>query len=202
MLRSLKMQGMAVVPEESLRRDAVTDLTEQGAPAFEADVPILAQLLKAELAGREVWSIASHMKSARCPAVKDLSGFYIAASEIYEATVRQLHCCEFLDGAHNVILTGGPGTGKPHVATDLGIQAIEHHSRKVRFFSTIELVNAREQEKAKGKAGQIAESLTRLDLPTSGKRSSGSFFDPRRPAQGGLPAVQRLGRRAALPPAE
>jgi len=46
----------------------------------------------------------------------------------------------------------------------LGIQAIKHHRRKARFFSTIELVNALEQEKAKGKAGQIAESLTRLDL--------------------------------------
>lgn len=39
-----------------------------------------------------------------------------------------------------------------------------HHRRKVRFFSTIELVNALEQEKAKGKAGQIAETLVRLDL--------------------------------------
>lgn len=45
-----------------------------------------------------------------------------------------------------------------------GVQAIEHHRRKVRFFSTIELVNALEQEKAKGKAGQIAETLVRLDL--------------------------------------
>ncbi len=64
------------------------------------------------------------------------------------------------------MLIGGPGTGKTHVATALGIQAIEHLRRKVRFFFffTIELVNALEQEKAKGKAGQIAESLTRLDL--------------------------------------
>ena len=46
----------------------------------------------------------------------------------------------------------------------LGVQAIEHHRRKVRFFSTIELVNALEREKAKGKAGQIAETLVRLDL--------------------------------------
>jgi hypothetical protein len=59
---------------------------------------------------------------------------------------------------------GGPGTGKTHVATALGVQAIEHHRRKVRFFSTIELVNALEQEKANGKAGQIAETLVRLDL--------------------------------------
>ncbi len=69
-----------------------------------------------------------------------------------------------MDGAQNVVLIGGPGTGKTHVATALGIQAVEHHRRKVRFFSTIELVNALEQEKAKGKAGQTAESLTRLDL--------------------------------------
>lgn len=57
---------------------------------------------------------------------------------------------------------GGPGTGKTHVATLLGIQAIEHYCRKDRFFSTIELVNALEKEK--GKAGQIAEGLIKLDL--------------------------------------
>jgi DNA replication protein DnaC len=155
MLRSLKMYGMA---------QAVTDLIEQGAPAFEAAIPMLSQLLKAELAEREVRSIAYHMKSARFPAYKDLSGFDFTTSEINEATVRTLHRCEFMDGAQNVVLIGGPGTGKTHVATAIGVQAVEHHRRKVRFFSTIELVNALEQEKAKGKAGQIAEGMTKLDL--------------------------------------
>jgi DNA replication protein DnaC len=153
-----------VIMLRSLMVQAVTDLIEQGAPAFDAAVPILSQLLKAEMAEREVRSIAYDMKAARFPAYKDISGFNFAASEINEATVRQLHRCEFMDGAHNVVLIGGPGTGKTHVATALGIQAIEHHRRKVRFFSTIELVNALEQEKAKGKAGQIAETLVRLDL--------------------------------------
>jgi len=155
MLRSLKMYGLA---------QAATDLMEQGAPAFEAAVPILSQLLKAELAEREVRSIAYHMKAARFPAYKDLSGFDFTSSEINEATLRQLHKCEFMDGAQNVVLIGGPGTGKTHAATALGVQAVEHHRRKVRFFSTIELVNALEQEKAKGKTGQLAEGLTKLDL--------------------------------------
>ncbi len=155
MLRSLKMYGLA---------QAVGDLMEQGAPAFEAAVPILSQLLKAELAEREVRSIAYHMKAARFPAYKDISGFDFASSEINEATLRQLHKCEFMDGAQNVVLIGGPGTGKTHAATALGVQAVEHHRRKVRFFSTIELVNALEQEKAKGKTGQLAEGLTKLDL--------------------------------------
>ena len=157
--------------------NAVTDLIEQGAPAFEAAVPILSQLLKAELAEREVRSIAYHMKAApppgasdqwrhhgRRPAYNDLSGFDFAASEINEAKVRTLHRCEFMDGAQNIVLIDGPGTDKTHAATALGIQAIEHHRRKVRFFSAIELVNALELEKAKGKAGQIAESMTKLDL--------------------------------------
>ena len=70
MLRSLKMYGMA---------QAVEDLIEQGAPAFEAAIPILSQLLKAELAERKVRSIAYHMKAARFPAYKDLAGFDFAA---------------------------------------------------------------------------------------------------------------------------
>jgi len=155
MLRSLKMYGMA---------QAVSDLLEQGSPAFEAATPILSQLLKAETAEREVRSIAYQIKAARFPAYKDLTGFDFASSEVNEALVRQLHRCEFIEQADNVVLVGGPGTGKTHIATALGVQAVEHHRKKVRFFSTVELVNALEQEKAQGKSGQIADRLARFDL--------------------------------------
>ena len=139
MLRELKMYGMA---------QAVAELTAQGAPAFEAAQPILAQLLKAETAEREVRSVAYQLKVARFPVYRDLTGFDFAHSEVNEALVRQLHRCEFLEEANNVVLVGGPGTGKTHLATALGVQAIEHHHRRVRFFSTVELVNALELEKA------------------------------------------------------
>jgi DNA replication protein DnaC len=155
MLRGLKMYGMD---------QAVSDLVEQGAPAFDAAVPILSQLLKAEVAEREVRSIAYQIKAARFPAYKDLAGFDFASSEINEAMVRQLHRGEFMADADNIVLIGGPGTGKTHVATALGVQAVEHHRKKVRFFSTVDLVNALEQEKAVNKAGQLAERLLRLDL--------------------------------------
>jgi len=71
------------------------------------------------MAEREVRSIAYYMKAARFPAYKDLSGFTFAASEINEALVRQLHRCEFMEWAENVVLIGGPGTGKSHVAVVL-----------------------------------------------------------------------------------
>src|ERR1700761_127480 len=155
LLRSLKMYGMA---------QAVDELAQQGAPAFEAAIPILSQLLKAETAEREVRSMAYQLKAARFPAYRDLTGFDFASSEVNEALVKQLHRCDFIEPTDNVVLVGGPGTGKTHIATALGVQAIEHHRKRARFFSTVELVNALEQEKAQGKAGQIAGRLAHSDL--------------------------------------
>nr|WP_263399436.1 ATP-binding protein [Roseicitreum antarcticum] len=126
MLRSLKMPGMA---------QAVQDLHEQGSPAFEAAMPILSQLLKAEMAEREVRSIAYHMKAARFPAYKDLSAFDFAASEMREALVRQLHRCEFLDGAENVVLIGGPAQGNPMLRQPSAFRP-SSITASVRFFST------------------------------------------------------------------
>lgn len=66
MLRELKMHGMA---------QAVAELAEQGAPAFEAAQPILSQLLKAETAEREVRSVAYQLKVAirRSSAMRSIS---------------------------------------------------------------------------------------------------------------------------------
>ncbi len=154
-LRSLKLFGMA---------QAVSELAEQGAPAFDAVQPMLTQLLKAETAERDVRSVAYQLKSARFPAYRDLAGFEFEGSQVSEALVRQLHRGDFIDSAHNVVLVGGPGTGKTHLATALGVQVIEHLRRRVRFFSTVELVNALEQEKVSGNTGQIAHRLMYVDL--------------------------------------
>ena len=44
------------------------------------------------------------------------------------------------------------------------MSGIVRHGKRVRFYSTVDLVNALEQEKAQGKAGRIALSLLRMDL--------------------------------------
>ena len=46
----------------------------------------------------------------------------------------------------------------------LAVSGITRHGKRVRFYSTVELVNALEQEKALGKAGRLAEMLTKIDL--------------------------------------
>jgi DNA replication protein DnaC len=125
---------------------------------------VVHQLLKAESAQREVRSMAYQMRAARFPAHRDLTGFAFDQAKVDEALVRDLHRMKFLDSAHNLVFVGGPGTGKTHLATSLGIEAIRVHGKRVRFFSTVELVNALEQEKAQGKAGQMAHRLMYVDL--------------------------------------
>jgi DNA replication protein DnaC len=154
-LKSLKLFGMA---------QAVDELASQGSPAYAATQDMLGNLLKAEIAEREVRSINYQIKLARFPAYRDLSGFDFSQSPVNEAMIRQLHRCEFINEAHNLVLIGGPGTGKTHLATALAVQAIEHHHKRVRFLATIDLVNALEIEKAAGKHGQMANRLMHVDL--------------------------------------
>ena len=72
----------------------------------------------------------------------------------------ELHTIKFCESAQNIVFIGGPGTGKTHLATAFGI---DQHAKRVRFFTTVELVNQLELEKAAGKAGQIANRLMSVD---------------------------------------
>ena len=116
------------------------------------------------MAEREVRSINYQMKIARFPAHRDLAGFKFKESVANEGQVRTLHRCEFVDETENIVFIGGPGTGKTHIATAIGVQAIVHHHRRVRFLSTIELVNALELEKLNARQGRLANRLAHVDL--------------------------------------
>lgn len=63
-----------------------------------------------------------------------------------------------------MVFIGGPGTAKSHLATAIGVSGISRHGRRVRFYSTVDLVNALEREKAAGKARRLVMSLRNVDL--------------------------------------
>jgi DNA replication protein DnaC len=155
-LKSLRLSGMAM---------AWADLMEQGGNAeLQASRWLIEHLLQAEEVNRHMRSIAHQTKAARFPVHRDLAGFNFEASQVDRALVYKLADLSFTQDAQNVVLIGGPGTGKTHLATALGISGLTHHGKKVRFYSTVDLVNALEQEKAQGRAGRLALSLSRMDL--------------------------------------
>jgi len=153
--KALKLHGMAANWPELLAHCRHAALEPEA---------LVDQLLQAEGAERQVRSIGYQMKAARFPAHRDVTGFEFGNSAVDEALVRKLHSTVFTETAHNVVFIGGPGTGKTHLATALGVEAIQRHGKRVRFHSTVELVNALETEKAAGKAGQIAHRLMYADL--------------------------------------
>lgn len=109
-------------------------------------------------------SISYQMHSARFPLHRDLAGFDFEQSKVDRRLIDDLAGMVFTEQAHNVVLIGGTGTGKTHLATALGIAGITQHGKRVRFYSTVDLVNLLEQEKAAGKAGKLAFALMRMDL--------------------------------------
>lgn len=95
---------------------------------------------------------------------RDLAGFVFDRAKVDRSVIMELADLSFTDAAHNVVLIGGTGTGKSHLAMALGVSGITQHSKRVRFYSTVDLVNLLEQEKAAGKAGKLAFALMRMDL--------------------------------------
>jgi DNA replication protein DnaC len=155
-LKALRLHGMV---------DAWSDLAAQGQSVdIERSRWLLDHLLQAEYTDRAMRSIRNQMTAARFPLHRDLAGFDFTASPVERTLIEQLEDMSFTQKAHNVVFVGGPGTGKTHLATALGIAGVTRHSQRVRFYSTVDLVNALEQEKAQGKSGRITASLLRLDL--------------------------------------
>jgi DNA replication protein DnaC len=154
-LKSLKLHGMAANYPDVAAQARHTDFTPDS---------FMHQLIQSESADRSVRSTAYQMGAARFPAHRDLAGFEFEQAQVDETLVRTLHSGKFTEANHNAVFIGGPGTGKTHLATAIGVEAIQKHGKRVRFFSTVELVNALEQEKAHGKAGQIALRLMYVDM--------------------------------------
>ena len=110
-------------------------------------------------------SIRYQMHAAKFPVHRDLAGVDFEQSKVDRSLITELADLSFTEAAHNVVLIGGTGTGKTHLATALGVSGITKHSKRVRFYSTVDLVNLLEQEKAAGKAGRLlAFALMRMDL--------------------------------------
>ena len=153
-MRSLGLKGMAGAFDE-----AVTSGVQRKRTTNE----ILTDLLRAEAAHRHAASIRYRMTAAKLPVVKDLDAFVFEGTPINDGLVRSLHAGSFLPGRRNIVLIGGTGTGKTHLATAITANVVCAGARG-RYFNTVDLVTRLEEEARIGKAGTLAAQLSRLDL--------------------------------------
>jgi DNA replication protein DnaC len=124
---------------------------------------ILCDLLEAEVAERQARSIRYRMGLAKFPVDKDLDRFDFTVSPVNEMQVRHLYDGNFIVDHTNIIMFGGTGTGKTHLAIAIARQNIRN-GRKARFFNVLDLVNQLEQEKLSNRGGKLAEQMARHDL--------------------------------------
>jgi DNA replication protein DnaC len=150
----LGLHGMKACFDEILASSIKTRATPE---------KILCDLLEIELAERKARSIRYRMGLAKFPVDKDLDRFDFTASPVNEMQVRCLYDGNFLVDHTNVIMVGGTGSGKSHLAISIAKQSIRNGG-KARFYNILDLVNQLEQEKLDNRGGKLAEHLVRHDL--------------------------------------
>ncbi|MBF0306214.1 MAG: ATP-binding protein [Alphaproteobacteria bacterium] len=124
---------------------------------------ILHDLLAAEVAEKKARSIRYQLGAARLPLAKELSEFRFADTPVNEGLVRDLHDGAFLATKRNVVLIGGTGTGKTHLAIAIAAACVRRGAR-ARFFNVLDLVNRLDADTRAGRGGRLAEHLLRVDL--------------------------------------
>jgi DNA replication protein DnaC len=144
-------------------RHAYDDVMADGIKRQYPASVIVGNLLKAEIAEKQARSIKYQMTIAKLPLAKELADFAFVGTPINEGLVRDLAGGGFLASQRNVVLIGGTGTGKTHLAIAIARACVRGGAR-TRYFNTTDLVNRLEAESRQGRAGKLAEQMARLDL--------------------------------------
>ena len=153
-MSGLKLFGMKAAYDEII----ATAVKRQHEPQR-----IVGDLLAAEIAEKQARSIKYQMTIARLPLAKDLGEFTFEGTPINATLVHSLAGGEFLAHERNVVLVGGCGTGKTHLAIAIARACIRNGARG-RFFNVVDLVNKLEAEGRAGRQGRMADYLSRMNF--------------------------------------
>ena len=154
LMGSLKLYGMRSAYDEVM----ATGIKRQHEPP-----KIVGDLLQSEIAEKQARSIRYQMTVAKLPLAKDIEEFDFTGTPINEGLVRELANGSFVADQRNVVLIGGTGTGKTHLAIAIARSLIRNGTRG-RFYNVVDLVNRLETETRGGKQGRLADYMTRLDF--------------------------------------
>jgi len=154
LMGELKLYGMKAAFDEIM----ATAVKRQHEPQH-----IVGDLLRAEINEKQARSIKYQLTIARLPLAKDLDDFLFDGTPINETLVHDLAAGGFIAQQRNVVLVGGTGTGKTHLAIAIARSCIRSGARG-RFYNVVDLVNRLETETRNGRQGRLADQLTRMDF--------------------------------------
>jgi len=154
LMGELKLYGM---------KDAFDEIMATAVKRQHEPQRIVGDLLKAEINEKQARSIKYQLTTAKLPLAKDLDDFDFTGTPVNEALVRDLAGGAFIAEQRNVVLIGGTGTGKSHLAIAIARACIRNGARG-RFFNVVDLVDRLESETRQGRQGRLADYLTRLDF--------------------------------------
>ena len=154
LMGSLKLYGM---------RSAYDEVMAAGIKRQHEPPRIVGDLLQSEIAEKQARSIRYQMTVAKLPLAKDIEEFDFTGTPINEGLVRELANGSFVADQRNVVLIGGTGTGKTHLAIAIA-RALIRSGTRGRFYNVVDLVNRLETETRGGKQGRLADYMTRLDF--------------------------------------
>ncbi len=124
----------------------------------------LAELVHHEVTDRTERRIRRRISDAKFPRLKTLDKFdFDSQAGVSRDVILRLARGQFVDEHANVVLIGGVGTGKTHLATALGIACCEQGYR-VRFTTASELTNMLVEAKAEDRLSRKLNQLARYDL--------------------------------------
>ena len=122
------------------------------------------RLLHTELDNRETSKRARLLRRARFPVPKTLDGYDFTNVKLPDGYARdELLSLDFVGRAQDLVFYGKTGRGKTHLATALGMSAIDR-GMNVRFLPTAELVLQLGRAKREGTLETMLRDIAKADL--------------------------------------
>lgn len=152
-LETLNLKGMMKYVDDEV------SLQNQDQPWLQT----FSALLKSELSHRQTRSFMYRLELAKLPQIKSISDLDTTSMPINHEALKIASSMKFISDHHNVLIIGGSGTGKSHLAIGLAHLAL-HSNYRIKFYKFAELARLLVTAQTQNHEAALMAKLQRFDL--------------------------------------